>query len=305
MNERLTIFTAPKPFTNPHIATIQRNAIRSWKALGPDVSVLVIGSEEGIQQAAADLGVGWLPEVACNPHGTPFIPALFQAARQHSTSPLLAYVNADILLLPDFLAAAERLAAQLPHFLLVGQRWDLDLREPLEFSGLWQAALRQRLAEDGRLHPRGGSDYFVFPRACFEQIPGLVVGRAGWDNWMLFEARRRGWALVDGTADVWIVHQNHDYSHLPGGQPHYRQPETFENIRLAGGRWVTRFTLLDCDRRLVNGRLFPPLPGWQKFWREVEILPVTRLHSLRLGRAFYALFHPRRAWRERKGNGCA
>ena len=30
----LTLFTAPKPFTNPHIALIQRNAIRSWMALG-------------------------------------------------------------------------------------------------------------------------------------------------------------------------------------------------------------------------------------------------------------------------------
>ena len=32
----LTIFTAPKPFTDPHINLIQRNALRSWLALGPD-----------------------------------------------------------------------------------------------------------------------------------------------------------------------------------------------------------------------------------------------------------------------------
>ncbi|MBP7227821.1 MAG: hypothetical protein KA988_01805 [Longilinea sp.] len=298
----LTIFTAPKPFVNPHIVTIQRNAIASWKALGPMVSILLIGDEPGIQAAAADFGADWVAQVRRNSQGTPFIPALFEAARQRSAAPLLAYVNADILLMPDFVAAAERLAAQLAQFLLVGQRWDLDVRQPLDFSGQWQTALRQRVAAEGRLHPRGGSDYFVFPRSCYTEIPDLVVGRAGWDNWMLFEARRRGWPLVDGTADVLIVHQDHDYSHLPGGKPHYRQPETFENIRLAGGRWVTRFTLLDCDRRLVGGRLFPCLPGWEKFWREVEIWPVTRLRSVALGRAFYALFHPRRAWQERKLN---
>jgi hypothetical protein len=302
MQPLLTIFTAPKPFTNPHIATIQRNAIGSWKALGPAVSVLLIGNEPGIQQAAADLAVDWVAEVRCNSQGTPLIPALFDLARQRSNAPLLAYVNADILLLPDFVAAAERLAEQLPHFLLVGQRYDLDVGELLDFSGPWQETLRQRVFAEGRLHPRGGSDYFIFPRACYTNIPDLVVGRAGWDNWMLFEARRRRWPLVDGTADVLIIHQNHDYSHLPGGKPHYRQPETFENIRLAGGRWVTRFTLLDCDRRLVNGQLLSPLPGWQKLWREVEISPITRLRSLGLGRAFYALFHPRRAWQERKLN---
>ena len=53
----LTIFTAPKPFTNPHIDLIQRNAIRSWVALGPEVEVLLIGEEEGLAEAARELGV--------------------------------------------------------------------------------------------------------------------------------------------------------------------------------------------------------------------------------------------------------
>ena len=38
----LTIFTAPKPFTNPHIDTIQRNAIRSWVELGEAVQVVLV-----------------------------------------------------------------------------------------------------------------------------------------------------------------------------------------------------------------------------------------------------------------------
>ena len=37
----LTIFTAPKPFTHPHINVIQRNAIRSWMQLD-DVEVIII-----------------------------------------------------------------------------------------------------------------------------------------------------------------------------------------------------------------------------------------------------------------------
>ena len=51
----LTIFTSPKPFTDPHIATIQRNAIRSWQSLGEEVEVLLIGEEPGIAEAAVDL----------------------------------------------------------------------------------------------------------------------------------------------------------------------------------------------------------------------------------------------------------
>ena len=41
----------------------------------------------------------------------------------------------------------------------------------------------------GRLHPPGGSDYFIFPRNCFTKIPNFAIGRAGWDNWMFYHAR--------------------------------------------------------------------------------------------------------------------
>ncbi len=40
----ITFFSAPKPFTDPHIAMIQRNAIKSWTLL-PDVEVILLGEE--------------------------------------------------------------------------------------------------------------------------------------------------------------------------------------------------------------------------------------------------------------------
>ena len=38
----LTLFSAPKPFTDPHIALIQYNAIQSWTLL-PDVEIILLG----------------------------------------------------------------------------------------------------------------------------------------------------------------------------------------------------------------------------------------------------------------------
>lgn len=294
----ITIFTAPKPFTNPHIAILQRNAIQSWLALGPAVDVILVGEEEGLAEAAAELGVRHLPNVARNALGTPLIPSIFDLARQASNAPLLAYVNADIILLPDFVETCRQAAQFKREFLVVGQRWDLEVTELLDFSGDWAARLQARCRESGKLHARMGSDYFVFPRALFADMPAFAIGRAGWDNWMIYHARRSGWLVIDGTESAQIIHQNHDYSHLPGGQPHYKLPETFENIRLAGGRLVTRFTLLDTNRRLKDGRLLPPFGGREKFWREVEIFPLVGLRSMALGKLAYALFHPQRAYRE-------
>ncbi len=66
MQPLITLFTAPKPFINPHISTIQMNAIRSWMALGDEVKVVLIGDEEGIEAAANQTGAhyqGWLNEM--------------------------------------------------------------------------------------------------------------------------------------------------------------------------------------------------------------------------------------------------
>jgi hypothetical protein len=293
----LTIFSAPKPFTNPHIALIQRNAILSWINLGPQVEVILIGEEDGLAECAAELGVRHLSNVARTGSGTPLVSAMFELARQNSSSPLLACVNADILLMPDFVQAAKGLAAQAGQFLMVGQRWDLDVRQPLDFSPGWPERLRQDAQTRGKLHRASGSDYFIFPRGCFVDMPAFAIGRAGWDNWMIYAGRRSGWPVVDGTQSIMIVHQNHDYSHLPGGQPHYRHPETFENVRLAGGKRAI-FELQDVNRQLVNGRLQPVPFSWAKFWREAEIFPLVTLHSKLLGQIFFALFHPLKAYRE-------
>lgn len=293
----LTIFTAPKPFTNPHIALIQRNAILSWLSLGPQVEVILLGEEEGLAEFAGEHGIKHIPNVARTSSGTPLVSSMFELARQNSTSPLLACVNADILLMPDVLQSALSAAKQARSFLLVGQRWDLDVREPLEFPAGWVERLRQRAQANGKLHRASGSDYFIFPRECFRDMPAFAIGRAGWDNWMIYAGRKNGWPVVDASSSIMIIHQNHDYSHLPGGQPHYRHPETYENIRLAGGKRVI-FELQDVNRRMVGGQLVRLPFSWTRFKREVEIFPLVTLHSYPLGQAFFAVFHPKKAYAE-------
>ena len=103
----LTLFSAPKPFTNPHIAMIQRNAIRSWTLL-PDVEVILLGEETGLAEAARELSVRHIPNVTRNTSGTPLISSMFSLARENSNSPLLCIVNADMLLMQDFVEAAKQ-----------------------------------------------------------------------------------------------------------------------------------------------------------------------------------------------------
>jgi hypothetical protein len=88
---------------------------------------------------------------------------------------------------------------------------------------------------------------------------------------MIYKARKEGWAVIDCTPSMMIVHQNHDYSHLPGGKPHYEHPETNENIRLAGGQANIRYTILDATHQLADGKLLRPKMTSARFTRKLEL----------------------------------
>jgi len=266
----VTLFSAPKPFIDPHIAVIQRNAIKSWTTL-PDVEVLLIGDEQGLAEVAAELGVVHLPDVKCSDNGTPLISSMFQLARENSRSDLLCIINADMLLMPDFVEAAKQITHWRDKFVLLSQRWDLDVTQPLDFSTGWEEHLRTTVHAQGELHRPAGSDFFLFPLTSYLDIPDFAIGRAGWDNWMIYKARRENWPAIDCTPSIMIVHQNHDYRHLPDGKPHYEHPETNENIRLAGGPAAVRYTILDATHRLKDGELVRPAFSSLHFWRKVEL----------------------------------
>lgn len=231
----ITIFAIPKPF-NGHTGMIQRNAIRSWARLD-GVDVLLIGDDEGVAEAAREVGARHVAEVEKSPHGTPLVSSAFDAARRASVQPLLAYANADIILLPDFVDAVRTVSFDT--FLLVGQRWNADVRSPIQFDApRWEQDLRASLAETAEVSNHHWIDYFVFPRNCslVADFPGFAVGRPMWDNWLIRRARLTRVPLIDATPSVTAVHQRHDYAHVPSGTGRqWEGPEAATNTELFGG----------------------------------------------------------------------
>ena len=283
----VTLFSAPKPFTDPHIAIIQRNAIKSWTLL-LDVDVILLGEEDGLAEAAQELGAKHISNVARSESGTPLISSMFQHARENSESELLCIINADMVLMPDLIEATKQAMELKEQFVLLSQRWDLDVTEPIDFSEGWENRQSSIVNRQGALHRPAGSDFFLFPKSCYTDVPDFAIGRAGWDNWMIYHARQQKWPVIDCTPSVMIVHQNHDYGHLPAGKSHYTHPETDENIRLAGGPAAVRYTILDATHRLKDGKLIPPAFTNLRFWRKVELflrkvfafLPETAIENI-------------------------
>jgi hypothetical protein len=244
----LTIFAIPKRFDG-HFATIQRNAIRSWAKLEPRPEIILLGSDEGTAETAAEVGAIHLPEVAQSPTGAPRLDDVFAKGQQHAHGATVCFVNADIILTQQWMRTLRAVARWRPQFLMVGRRWNLDVMRPIDLDVRgWDDALVAEARAQGRQATSMYIDYFAFPRGMITDVPPFVIGRPGYDNWLLWRTRQKGIPLVDVSDEAPVVHQNHDHSHIPAGpdalsgkDAYWKGQDTKRNAELVGD-WSRCFT---------------------------------------------------------------
>ena len=267
----ITIFTFPKPFTGLN-EVIQYNTIRSWLQLQPECEIILFGKDEGTAEVASELSVKHVPDIDCNEYGTPLVSTMFHKAQEIASHRIMCYVNADIILLSDFLPAVQRIDKH--KFLMVGQRWDLDINEPVDFKDeQWEHKLRLQIAEHGKLHPVNGIDYFVFSHGLYANIPPFALGRTAWDNWLVYRARLLKATVIDATQVITAVHQNHDYSHVSDGKTGaFKGPEAKINQELLGG-WEYSFCPRHANCILTSGGLRRAFT-LKHLWYQLDAIPV-------------------------------
>jgi hypothetical protein len=310
----LTILTIPKPFVG-HIGDIQRNAIESWMRLGRDVQIVLIGDEPGIVEVARELRVQHVGRIETSERGTPRLDSAFAATATVARFPLWSLINADIVLLEGFLPAVDRVARTFERFVMIGECRDLTVRGRIRMrDAVVDEQLRRRALEEGRLRGYAALDYFVFPKGLFDPLPPFLIGRACFDNWLVWRARSRGHAVVDATPDVVAIHQSHEYAHVAGGKLEaYYGDEALHNMYLAGvvrknplvpAPAPTLYCLDDATHRLTQQG---PVPyPWSK-WRirtraryarwliDARVKPLPS-RGLYLARKRLGLLHLRERW---------
>jgi len=237
------------------MGVIQRNALESWRRLGAGVEVIVFGDEEGVAEVCAELGLRHVPEVARNEFGTPLLDDMFSRGEAMATHELVAYVNGDIILLPQLLEALEGLRDSPRRFLAVGQRTNVEVLEPVDFAADWQGWATALARAEGVLAGPQAIDYFCWRKGTMGVLPPFAVGRVCWDNYMIWQATQAGGMLVDLTSVNLALHQRHDYGHLAGGMQQSRTgPEAQRNLELAGG-WHHIYNIGDATHVLVDSGL--------------------------------------------------
>jgi len=209
----LTIFGLPKAFTG-QFQTVQENAIRSWSRLKPSPEIILFGNDSGTAEMAREIGARHEPGVERNEYDTPLVTRIFERAQQIASNDLMCYVNSDIILTSSFSLGVSRLVDHYgkDQFLGVGRKCNFPLTESLPFDGEWEQLLQTRAARDGA-YVTYDSDYFVFRRGLWADMPPFAIGRCYWTQWLMFKARQAGVPMIDMTPVVLAVESKHDYSH--------------------------------------------------------------------------------------------
>jgi len=253
----LTVFAVPKPFAG-HIGVIQRNAVRSWRALHPECQVILCGDEPGSAEAASELGVERLLDVDTNDFGTPLLSSVFASVEMRADHDLLCYVNADMLLFPDLVDAVRRVTGACDRFLVVGETFDLEVSRDLAVDAAEAQRLEERARAEGTRRGRKAIDFFVFRRGTLGEVLDFAVGRPCWDNWVIWRARSLRMPVVDVTDVATVIHQSHEYGHVQHVRgSRWEGPEGDANFELM--RWEERrFSLDDATHvALQDGGLAP------------------------------------------------
>ena len=221
--------------------------------------MILFGDDEGASEAARELGIRHEPHTEKNESGSNRMDYMFLRAQEIARHDILCYSNCDILLLQDFCDALGRVQAAHSKFLMVGRRWDTEIKEPFHFERTdWGTQLRDNVLRSGKQRTPDYIDYFAFSRGVFgKDLPPLVVGRVFWDNWTVWKALSERQPVIDVSAAVVAVHQDHDYGHVAlGKHAVYYGEEAGRNYKLAGG-WTHLRTIADATEVLCDDGLKP------------------------------------------------
>jgi len=190
----------------------------------------------------------------------------------------MCYVNSDIILLDDTMSTINRIP--FDKYLIAGQRRDVDIFSLIDYEDPeWENNLREYEKKNHKFF-HGGIDYLIFPKGIFSHLPPFAVGRAGWDNWLIFYSRKLQIPTIDATQTMTAIHQNHSYSHVPSQAGHgYSGPESDHNFKLSGGRRIYLWNLDDVKWIITQSDLI------NKGWSFSECFRILILRSPEL-------FHP-------------
>ena len=180
-----------------------------------------------------------ISNMATNEHGVPILGDMYTKMFQKCPdAQTYTYVNGDIMATSDFVETIEAVQS-IGNFLMVGKRTNVPWSEnhDAEHANFnFDSHFRR-----GALFRSDAQDYFTVTKNAIDwkTIPPFVVGRPGYDNWLVDHIYHNSKvALIDATKTISVIHQTDAEGNVAQGGKMVKSSSDREYNRLIGkGQW--------------------------------------------------------------------
>lgn len=206
----LTILTTPRPLLNEKNRTAFLNAIRSWRQLSPPPEIFVFSRDH---QSLVEREGGQFIKDYKGSHDRPYFDSFLSISQLCAANDTLMYCTDHLILTSDLIPAIATTIRKFPdQFILIGQRWQLHVQEPIDFTNSnWETNLHQRTLLTNSPGGPAAKDFIIFRRPLKLKVPPFIMGYPWYDTWLVDAATKAGYPIVDASRVLMTVHQSHTF----------------------------------------------------------------------------------------------
>lgn len=204
----LTMFTSwPSNDKNYEMRNI---TLKNWANLRPHIRPVFFSTNENDTKDIIRHGWEVLPVTKIAASGVPVLKYMYLDVIRKFKSKLYGYSNGDILFEDGLIRTLRTVVSSyfppsIP-ILIIGQR--TNVLNVTADEGTNMDSLSTIARQRGKLFLTVAEDYFItdstFP---WSHIPGIVIGRPAYDNWLVLNSCQHGRTVIDATASILAVHQ--------------------------------------------------------------------------------------------------
>ncbi|KAK7114843.1 uncharacterized protein [Littorina saxatilis] len=199
---------------------VRNLTLRNWGQLKPFIRPVLFTNSSKLEAQARSHGWETLP-VSKVAIGVPILKYMYLDAIKKFNSTLYSFANGDIIFTHSLVDSLQAILSDrsLPldknHLLVVGQRTNVGMVKDTE-AATFDAIAKVAKAR-GKLFTTMAEDFFITDRQFdWNSIPGVVIGRVAYDNWLVLHAIQQKYVVVDVTKTVLAVHQTSKSGNFEG-----------------------------------------------------------------------------------------